>query len=127
MIRVSQYSNRYKVGDVHARVKNVCRMVHTLLKRAVQMRECLCTASETETLAKVVAAGRAVVAIAAHDACLDGHALTGNDIRNAWPYGGDDTCCLMPENEGGLKSKVAISTMHVIMNYRSGWSVHRVQ
>lgn len=55
-------------------------MIHTVLKCPVKMGEGLGTAGEAHAFAEVVASRLAIVAVLAHDTCLDCNALTGYKV-----------------------------------------------
>lgn len=80
------------------------------------MGECLRTGCEAETFAEVVPARRAVVAVTAHNAGLDGDALSGYDVGHAWTDGSNDACGFVAEDKGCLEGKVPVPAMDEIVN-----------
>lgn len=84
------------------------------------MRERFSAAAETHAFTEVVTTLFAIVTVVTHDASLDGYTLSWNEVFDASTYCGDDTGCLVTQDERGLDSKVAIPTTEVIVNY---WGV----
>lgn len=89
-------------------MKDVCRVVHAVLKGAVEMGESFSATSEAHTLTEVIPAFVTVIAVATHDASLDGDPLAWYEIFDAWSYSSDDTCSLMAEDKWSLNGKVSI-------------------
>lgn len=80
------------------------------------MREALGTTGEAHALAEVIASRVAVIAMFAHDACLNCDALTRYEICHTRANRDNDACGLVAEDEGGLDGKVAIPPFQVIVN-----------
>lgn len=80
------------------------------------MGEGLGTAGEAHAFAEVVASRLAVIAVFAHDACLDCNALTWYEMFYSRTNRDDHTCRLVAEDERGLDGKVTISPFEVVMN-----------
>lgn len=105
-------------------MQNVCRVVHTFLESAVEMGKCLRAGSEAETFAEVVSTRRAIVAVAAHNAGFDGHALSWYDVGHAWTDSSNDARSFVAEDKGRLKGKVPVPAMDEVVNYNEfRWSV----
>jgi hypothetical protein len=103
---------RAAIGE---RVEHVCGMVHAVLQRAVEVRECLGGGAEAELFAEVVAAARAELARVAHDAGLDCDTLANEAIANARPHCSDYPRRLVTEHEGGLECKIAVPPVCVVV------------
>lgn len=73
-------------------MKYVCRMVHSVLKGSVQMRERFGGRCEAHVFAEVVAASLAIGAFTAHDACFDGDTLADGKVLYTWANCGHDSC-----------------------------------
>lgn len=91
-------------------------MVHALLEGAIEVREGLRATGEAHALAEVVSALRAVVAVVAHDAGLNGDTLTGDEVLHAWADGGDDTGGFVAEDEGCLYGEVTVSAVEIVVD-----------
>ena len=98
-------------------MEDVRRVVHAVLEGPVGVWEGFCAAAEAHVLAEVVAAFVAVAAVVAHNARLDGHALARNEVLHAWPDGRDDTCSLVSEYERLLDDEVAVTAVHVVVDW----------
>ncbi len=97
-------------------MKNVCGVIHTVLESAVKMWECFSAAAETHVLAKVIPSLRAEGTVVAHDAGLDGDALSNDKVLHTRTDGCNNTSCLVAEDEWCLKRKVPVSTVEVVVN-----------
>lgn len=101
-------------------MKHVDGMVHDVLQCTVEMGKGFGAAGETERLAEVVSTGFAIIAIVAHDACLNGDPLAWGQRGYPWGYRRHYPGGFMAKNERGAKCKVAVSTVHVIVHYNRG-------
>lgn len=91
-------------------------VVHTLLKSAVEMRESLCAAGKSHVFAEVVAAAGAIGAVVAHDASLDGDALSDDEVLDTWTHSSHYTGSLVTEDERCLECEVAVTTVQIIVH-----------
>lgn len=103
---------------------NVGRVVHTILKGAVDMREGSCTTAKAHGLAEVVTTASAEVTFAAHNSGLNCDALTDSEANNARTHSNDDACGFVAKNERLANSKVTVTAVLIIMYLctRSGQS-----
>jgi hypothetical protein len=92
-------------------MNDMCGVVHPVLERSIKVRECLGAAGKAHTLTQVVTANLTVVALFAHNASLNGNALTGDKILHTRADSSDHTRCFMAEDERCLKCKITISTL----------------
>ncbi len=79
-------------------MEDMGRMVHAVLKGAVKMRECFCTACKAKFFAQIIAALEAVVAFLAHNASLNSHSLADYQVLDAGTDCGHDTGSFVTEN-----------------------------
>jgi hypothetical protein len=82
------------------------------------VREGLGTTAESESLAEVVATLVAVVAVSTHDAGLDRYSLTWRKTFDTGGDRGNDSGCLVAQNEWGLESEVAVLAIAIIVHWR---------
>lgn len=82
------------------------------------MRECFRARGEAHVLAEVVAALGTVRARPALDASFDCYTLTDVEARgcSAGADGGDNTGCLMTENERCLEGEITIAAVEVVVH-----------
>jgi hypothetical protein len=85
-------------GQGGLRMEDMGRMVHVFLKGTVKMRECACTTSKPEFFAQIIAAFKAIIAVPAHNARLDGHSLADDNILDAGTNRSHDTSSFVTED-----------------------------
>jgi hypothetical protein len=91
-------------------------VIHAGLESTVYMREGGCAATETHRFAEIVTAAPTETAIATHDSSLDCHALADDKAGDTSAYSSYNAGGFMAENKGLADSKVAVATMHVVVN-----------
>lgn len=87
---------------MNIRMKNMGRVVHTILECSIQVRERFGAAAEAHALAQVIPPVFAVIAVITHDTGLDSNALARHKIFNSRADSGYYPCCFMAKYEGCL-------------------------
>jgi hypothetical protein len=80
------------------------------------MGEGRCAAAKAHRLAKIVATASAKVALAAHNASLDGDAVTDDEVSDARTDCSHDACGLMTEDKRLANGEITVATVFVIVN-----------
>jgi hypothetical protein len=97
-------------------MENMGWMLNAILKGAVGVGERFSAAAEPQAFTEIVTSFCAVITVIAHDTSLDSDSLAWKKIFDTWADGSNDSGCFVAKNERCLESKVAIFTVHVIMN-----------
>jgi hypothetical protein len=96
-------------------MKDVCGMVHTILKGPVEMREGASAAAEPHTLAKVISTLFAVIAVIAHDTSFNCDPLAWYKIFHAGTDSGHYAPRFVTQHEWRLYREVAIPPIQIVM------------
>jgi hypothetical protein len=79
------------------------------------MRECLCARTEAHSLAEIVAALFAEIAISALYACLDGNTLADDEVCDTGTDMSDDASSFVTEHKWCTNGEITIAAVNKVV------------